>query len=187
LHKLKTENMIGQKIAAIALTYNGQQEIPSNAGFKDAAYAAKIKATGWQAGSPWCAAAAIIDWTEAYAPYPATAAHAKKLYSLNSQEMGRKFHADPVWPTSTTVPVIGAIAIFGDGDSTVWGHTAIVIDVLPDGKTYHTVEGNTIPAGNPGNQREGYIVAQHTHIVGQPHSVKGLNLIRFIHPIEPAP
>ncbi|OCX54256.1 hypothetical protein BEL04_08340 [Mucilaginibacter sp. PPCGB 2223] len=177
--------MIGDQIAAIARTFVGQEEIQPNAGFKDPAYAAKIKTTGWQTGSPWCAAAAIVDWTEAYAPYPALAAHAHKLYSLNSQEMGRNFHADPVWPTSTSVPKVGAIAIFGDGDSTVTGHTAVVVDVLPDNVTYHTIEGNTIPAGNPGNQREGYIVAQHTHVVGQPHSVTGLNLIRFIHPMEP--
>jgi len=178
--------MIGEKIVSIAKSYDGQQEIPSNAGFKDPIYAAKIRAIGWQVGSPWCAAAAIVSWTEAYGPYPVLAAKAKKLYSLNSQEMARNFHADPIWPTSTSVPLLGAMVIYGEGDSTVSGHTGIVIEVLPDGKTYRTEEGNTIPAGNPGNVREGFIVAQHTHILGQPHSVTGLNLIRFIYPIEPA-
>jgi len=177
--------MIGESIATIAQSYDGQQEITPNQGFTDPAYAAKIISTGWQKGEPWCAAAAIVDWTEAYTPYPDLAAKARRLYSLNSQQMGRNFHADPVWPTSTTVPTVGSIAIYGDGDSTVTGHTGIVIEVMPDGVTYRTEEGNTIPTGNPGNMREGYIVAQHTHVVGQPHSVTGLNLIRFIHPIEP--
>jgi hypothetical protein len=122
---------------------------------------------------------------EAYSPYTELLGKASKLFSLNSQQMGRNFHADPVWPTSTTVPVVGAIVIFEEGDSSTLGHTGVVIEVMDDGITYRTEEGNTIPNGNPGNMREGYIVAQHKHIVGQPHSVTGLNLIRFIHPIEP--
>jgi hypothetical protein len=177
--------MIGSKIADIAVSFDGQEEIQPNKGFKDPAYAARIVATGWQVGEPWCAAAAISDWTEAYQPFLALATKAKRLYSLNSQQMARNFHADPVWLTSTNVPVVGAMAIYGDGDSTITGHTGIVIEVMSDGVTYRTEEGNTIPDGNPGDQREGYIVAQHTHKVGLPHSVTGLNLIRFIHPMEP--
>jgi hypothetical protein len=175
---------IGDTIAQIAKSYVGQQEIVPNQGFKDPTYAAKIKATGWTAPEPWCAAAAKVVWMQAYtALNPAMGAKAMHLYSLNSQEMGRNFHADPVWPTSTTVPTVGSIVIFGDGNSTVTGHTGIVIGVEPDGITYHTVEGNTVPDGFTGNLREGFIVATHTHKVGMPHSVTGLNLIRFIHPM----
>ncbi|MXV50316.1 CHAP domain-containing protein [Pedobacter sp. HMF7647] len=176
--------MIGLQIAQIAMSFDGQQEIQPNMGFRDPSYAAKIYATGWQKGEPWCAAAAIVDWTEAYAAVPELAGKARSLYSLNSQQMAENFHKDPVWPTSTTVPVVGSMAIFADGNSTTSGHTAVVIEVMPDGITYRTEEGNTIPANATGNQREGYIVAQHVHQVGRPHSVTGLNLLRFIHPLE---
>ncbi len=180
--------MINDEIAAKAMSYLGQTEIQPNLGFNDPDYQAKIIATGWLKGEPWCAAAAIIDWTEAYEIYPDSplGAKAKRLYSLGSQVMGNNFHADPIWPTSTTVPVVGSIVIYGDGDSTTSGHTGVVVGVDDDGITYHTVEGNTIPDGNPGDQREGYIVAQHTHKVGTPHSITGLNLIRFIHPMDPS-
>ena len=58
---------IGDTIARIAQSYNGQEEIQPNQGFKDPAYAAKIAATGWVKPDPWCAAAAIVVWTQAYA------------------------------------------------------------------------------------------------------------------------
>ena len=77
------------------------------------------------------------------------------------------------------------MVIYGDGDSATVGHIGVVIGVDDDEITYHTIEGNTIPKGNPGDQREGYIVATHTHQVGLPHCVTGLNLIRFIHPMDP--
>ncbi len=175
---------IGNTIAQIAKSYNGQQEITPNNGFKDPTYGAKIAATGWEKNQPWCAAAAIVVWTEAYAAVnPALGAKAKHLYSLNSQRMAHNFHADPVWPTSTTVPTVGSMVIFAEGDSTLMGHTGIVIAVDADGITYHTEEGNTIPDGFTGNLREGFIVATHTHKVGMPHSATGLNLLRFIHPM----
>ena len=179
--------MINDEIAKIAIGFEGQEEIKPNQGFVDPEYTKRIKATGWQIGEPWCAAAAIADWTEAYEAYPNSplGAKAKALYSLNSQQMARNFHADPVWPTSTTHPVVGAIVVFAEGKSTITGHTGVVIDVDADGITYRTVEGNTIPDGYKGDTREGFIVAQHTHRVDKPHSDTELNLVRFIHPLRP--
>lgn len=176
--------MIGEDIRDITIATDGVQEIQPNQGFNDPDFEARIKATGWEQGQPWCAASAIADWKDAYRQYPNLYAKASRLYSLNSQQMAINFHADPVWPTSTTTPEVGAMVIFGEGESTVSGHTGIVIEVLPDNQ-YRTEEGNTIPPGNPGNQREGYCKAQHVHTIGLPHSDSGLNFIRFILPIEP--
>jgi hypothetical protein len=169
----------------IIQTYDGQQEIQPNRGFQDPDFETEMKSVGWVVSDPWCSFLGILGWTKAYTPYPDTLVWANKLFSGNSQQMARNFHADPTWPTSTTTPQIGALCVWGDGDSTISGHTGTVISVDPDGVHFTTEEGNTIPDGNPGNEREGYIVATHTHRIGAPHTDTGLNLIRFILPVEP--
>ena len=185
--------MIGDLIAQIAQTYLGDEEIQPNQGFKNPQLQDEmdnlVTPDGpWVAPDPWCAALGCIVWTKAYTQMGYTDLLDKlqqHLFSLNSQNMLRKCHADPVWPTGM-VPKVGAMAIYGDGDSTTSGHTACaVIAVDAEGINYQTVEGNTIPDGNPGNQSEGYIVATHWHSVNKPHSVTGLNLLRFIYPMEP--
>lgn len=178
--------MIGQDIATIIQAYDGEQEIPSNQGFRNPQLEADLKSVGWAVNEPWCAFLGILGWTKAYTPFPDTLHWANRLFSGNSQQMARNFHADPTWPTSTHTPKIGALCIWGDGDSTVTGHTGTVVAVDDDGIHFTTEEGNTIPDGNPGNVREGYVVARHKHVVGAPHTLKGLNFIRFIWPVEPA-
>lgn len=177
--------MIGQDISQIAQGYLGQEEIPSNAGFKDPEFAAEMNTTDWYKGAPWCAFLAILVWRKAYASFPNMLHWINSWMIGNSQQMARNAHADPTWPTSTTEPIIGAMAIFGDVGSTIAGHTACaVINIDPDGIHYTTVEGNTRPAGNPGNVAEGYIVATHIHTIGAPHPTSGLEFIRFILPIN---
>lgn len=176
--------MIQDTIISIAKTYIGNEEIKSNQGFKDKGFESEMKSVGWYVNGSWCAFLGILIWTKSYENYPKTLAHAKRLFSGNSQEMARNFHADASWPTSTNVPKVGSLVIWGDGDSTKLGHTGIVIAVSNDGIHFTTIEGNTIPDGNPGDEREGYIVASHTHATNKPHSIKGLNLIRFIHAIN---
>lgn len=180
--------MIGQTIAKIAQIYLGKQEnsFHNNSGFQDPVFQSEMVAAGWQKGDSWCAFLAIDVWSKAYAAFPDYLKWARKLFSGNSQEMGRNFHADPKWPTSTTTPMIGAMVIFGDVGSTTSGHTgAAVISISADGKYYTSVEGNTIPSGNPGNVANGYIVATHTHAVGAPHPISGLQFLRFVYPVEP--
>lgn len=177
--------MIGQKISDIIQTYDGQEEIKSNQGFVTHSFEDEMTGVGWEKGEPWCSFLGILGWTKAYTSYPTTLAWAKTLFSGNSQQMARNFHADPTWPTSTTTPQIGALCIWGDGDSEVSGHTGTVIAVDDDGINFTTEEGNTVPPGNPGNEREGFIVAKHIHSLGLPHSETGLNFIRFILPVEP--
>lgn len=178
--------MIGQEIASIAQTYLGKTEIQPNAGFTDPAFEQKMKNVGWYPSASWCAFLSMLVWEQAYAPYPKTLAWFKRLSSGNSQQMGRNFHADPIWKTSTDTPVIGAMVIFGDVGSDTSGHTACaIISISANGQYYTTVEGNTIPSGNPGNVANGYIVATHTHLVGAPHPITGLEFLRFIYPEEP--
>ncbi len=177
--------MTGDNISQIAQGYLGKEEIQSNAGFKDPDFAAEMNTTGWYHGAPWCAFLAILVWRKAYANSVAMLHWINSWMIGNSQQMARNAHADLTWPTSTTTPEIGAMVIFGDIGSDIAGHTACaVIAIDPDGIHYTTVEGNTRPAGNPGNVAEGYIVATHVHAIGAPHPVTGLEFIRFILPVN---
>jgi len=177
--------MIGASIAAIIQGYDGQTEIQPNQGFNDPAFQSEMVSVGWETGDAWCSFLGILGWTKAYTPFPDMLRWAQRLFSGNSQQMAVNFHSDPTWPTSTHNPQPGALCIWADGNSTVSGHTGTVISVDPDGIHFATEEGNTIPDGNPGNEREGYIVATHRHTIGAPHSVTGLNFVRFILPLEP--
>jgi CHAP domain len=180
---------IADQIVQIAVGYSNQNitEIQVNAGWTDAGYQADMSAVGWVRGDEWCAAAAILDWKKGYANSPDLWSKAAKLVSLNSQQMARNFHADPVWPTSVNVPRLGAMVVWQAGNSATQGHCGIVVSV--NGNQFTSVEGNTISdtVKNPdphASEREGWTVATHTHTVGLPHSVTGLNLERFIYAIE---
>lgn len=179
--------MIAEKIISIAQKYLGKEEIQPNKGFKNLAMDHEMRTmTPYVNGAAWCASLMILIWKKAYVGYPKMLAWLDKLFSANSQQMARNFHNDSQWPTGTTIPVLGAAAIFGDVGSTISGHTACaIISISKDGTHYTTIEGNTRPDGNPGNVAEGYIVATHTHKVGEPHPVTGLAFIRFIYPVEP--
>lgn len=189
--------LVQNRIISISKSLIGEEEIPSNAGFKNNInnqfgnpmdFLVAMKSVGWYIGAPWCAATGIWVFEQAYADAPSILGRLRRLVSLNSQQMGRNFHADPIWPTSATEIIPGSLLIYGEGDSATAGHTEIDVDdpTLSQSITsgeYNIVAGNTIPAGNPGNMREGYIVATHTHTMGQPHSTLGLNFIRAIHPL----
>lgn len=179
--------MINDSIVSIANKYLGKEEIQPNKGFKDPEFQKQMQSVGWYSGASWCAYLGILVWTEAYTPYPDILKHSQKLFSGNSQQMANNFHSDPTWPTSINVPQVGSLCVWGEGDSTTSGHTGIVIAVNPDGVVFKTIEGNTVKDTDilKGNEREGYIVATHNHITNKPHSVTGLNLIRFIHPVIP--
>lgn len=177
---------IGEVIVAQAKQYIGQNEIQPNRGFIDPVFDKLMREhTPFENGYPWCACLAILVWSLVYQPYPKTYKWFKSLVSANSQQMGRNFHADPVWKTSIDTPVVGAIVIYGDVGSPTSGHTACAV-ISVNGDLYETIEGNTIPKGNPGNQAEGYTIATHTHsVTAGIHSQTGLRLIRFIYPEAP--
>lgn len=178
--------MIADNIVAIANAYAKANitEIQVNNGWTNKAYENDmVQLTGWYPGAEWCAAAAILDWKKGYVNRPDMLGHINRLFSLNSQDMANKFHADPIWPTSTNVPKLGAIVVWAEGDSSSTGHTGIVVAIDPDGIHFTSVEGNTSSPSAP-ETRTGWTVAAHIHQVGLPHSSMGLNLDRFIYAIE---
>ena len=171
------------EIVQIAIDYSDQEitEIQENQGWTDPNYQADMQAIGWVPGDEWCAAAAVLTWKKGYADNPDVWAHAWQLVSLNCQDMGRNFHADPVWPTSVDMPKPGAIAIFRLGDSTKEGHCGIVTAI--NGNNFTTVEGNTSSPERP-SEHDGWTVAAHDHTVGDQNPPGNLFLVRFIYAIE---
>lgn len=174
---------IADQIVQIALAYSTQNitEIQVNDGWTDKTYQADMVSIGWEMGDEWCAASAILDWKKGYASNPAVWAHARRLVSLNSQQLARNFHADPVWPTSVNIPKLGAIVIWQAGDSLTEGHAGIVVAI--NGNQFTSVEGNTTSPNRP-DERDGWTIAQHVHTIGLPHSSLNLNLNRFVYAIE---
>jgi hypothetical protein len=171
------------QIVQLAIAYSTQNitEIQVNNGWTDPNYQADMVSIGWSPGDEWCAASVKLTWKKGYVGYPNVWAHAQNLISLNSQQMARNFHADPVWPTSTSVAALGAIAVWQEGNSSLQGHCGIVVAI--NGNQFTTVEGNTSSPNFP-SIRNGWTVAQHTHTLGQPHSNLGLNFERFVYAIE---
>jgi hypothetical protein len=177
------------QIVVTAEYYNDQDitEIQVNNGWTDPGYQADMATIGWENGDEWCAAAAILDWKKGYAGYQELWLRASRLVSLNSQQMAKNFHADPVWPTSVDIPRLGAMVVWQAGNSAVEGHCGIVVAI--NGNQFTSVEGNTTSGTrvNPdpnASERDGWTVAEHTHTIGLPHSSLNLNLDRFIYAIE---
>ncbi len=177
--------MYSENIVAISNGYVAQNlvEIQPNNGWTDKIFQAKMLAIGWNFGDEWCADSTILVWKEAYITAPQIWAIARRLMSANAQTTGRNFHADPIWPTSTTIPKLGALAVWQSGDSLIYGHIGIVVWISEDGKTFATAEGNTSSSSQP-EIRTGWTYAIHQHTVGAPHSITGLNFIRFCYAIE---
>jgi len=160
------------------------QEIQVNHGWTDRQYMLDmIHYTGWYFGAEWCAASAILVWKKAYEDDLEITKKLKHLCSLNCQQMGRNFHNDAKWPTSTKTPILGAIVIWGDGESETKGHCGIIRWIAKDGKSFIACEGNTSSFDKP-DIRTGWTYAEHLHTTNKPHSQTGLNFIRYIYPIE---
>jgi len=174
-----------QTIVDLALAYcrANLQEVQPNKGWTNKAYEADMRAIGWLPGDEWCADSAILVWKKSYSLKPQIWAVARRLLSANCQITANNFHADKIWPTGTKVPKLGAIAIWQSGDSLVNGHEGIVTWVSPDFKSFKTAEGNTSSSTQP-DIRTGWTYAEHTHRIGEPHSLTGLNFIRFVYAIE---
>jgi CHAP domain len=156
-----------------AQSYIGQQEIQPNQGFQDPAFSAKMFAVGFYKGASWCAFFVMMVLFETYADEPDVLAYLKKYCSPATATMWQNFRASPQIITGQT-PKQGGIAIWEEGNGTN-GHTGIVVDVNADGIHFTTVEGNS----NTDGSRDGYEVAQNTHIIGQPYTQFNLNLLGF--------
>lgn len=163
-------------IVESALKYVGQKEIPGNLGFVNKDFEAKIKAMGWTKGQSWCAYTSELVWKEAFTRAGFSIEDIDKLFSGAAVATYANFKASKKFKTGT-VPKRGAVAIWQKG-KTWMGHAAIVVDVLPGGKEFVSIEGNTNAAGG----REGIEVARKKRKVGLPFSSTGLNLIGFVYP-----
>lgn len=163
-------------------------EIQVNRGFTNVTYQKDITSVGWYVGGEWCAFSAILAVKKAYtaANKLKVWAYFYKLSSGNSQAMANNCHADRIWPTGLT-PQVGCIVVWQAGDSKTEGHTGLCIAVDPDGIHFTTLEGNSIPQGNPGNEAHGYTIAKHIHTLGLPHSTLNLNFDRCIYLLEDLP
>lgn len=168
--------MTAQRIVQIATGYIGQREVSGNRGWRDKAFEAKMKATGWQSGHAWCAYFTELVWTEAYKGTD----HAKRFVSLFSPSATAtfsNFSGSQFYKTGTR-PQPGALAVWRYG--TGWkGHIGVV-DAIVDSQTFTCIEGNTNAAGG----REGVAVARKRRKVALGGRGPGLNLIGFVYPPE---
>ena len=168
--------MIDKKIVTIAAKYVGQREIPGNKGWRDKAFEAKMKATGWSSGQAWCAYFTELVWTEAYkgtSLLPSIVA----LFSASATATYANFNGSSLFKVGK-VGKPGALAVWRYGNG--WkGHIGIVESVK--GSTFVCIEGNTNAAGS----REGIMVMRRTRRTDLPHSRSGLNLIGFVYPATP--
>jgi len=172
---------MNRSIKEIAESFIGKQEISGNLGFKDKEFEKKMKGVGFEKGFAWCSLFSELVWTEYYRQpkTPVAMAKIKKLCSASAVTTYNNFKNDPEKTfTVSQTPKVGAIVIWKHGKGPM-GHAGIVVEVLPDGKTFKSVEGNTNAAGG----REGIEVALKTRKIGQPFLEKGLNVAGFIYPI----
>jgi hypothetical protein len=166
-------------IITIARSYIGQKEVLGNKGFEDPTLLQRMKLAGWQSGYAWCALLAEIIWKESIGKDNPLWAQLDHLFSASSLSTYYNFaHAQGF--EVGQVPKHGALVIWKHGiDPKKWeGHTGIVTGY--DDKTFASVEGNT--SGTDPNIREGYIVAEKTHLLKAPKTAKTLNLIGFVYP-----
>lgn len=159
------------EIVQEAKSYLGQQEIQPNLGFKDPAFAAKMNAVGFYRSASWCGFFVMVVLFGVYVDAPTMLAYLKRYCSPSTHTMWANFRASKEVITGQ-VPKLGAVAIWQEGDGTN-GHTGIVVAV--NGNEFTCAEGNS----NSDGSRNGYEVAENTHIVGKPHSINRLNLLGF--------
>ena len=158
-------------VVKVALSYVGQREIPGNKGWRDKAFEAKMKATGWTSGQAWCAYFTELVWCQAYAGTP----HVDRFISLFSPSATATYSnfAGSSHYKVGRVPKPGALAVWRYG--TGWkGHIGIVQTV--ERGTFYAIEGNTNAAGS----REGVMVARKRRKTALNGRGPGLNLIGFV-------
>jgi hypothetical protein len=164
--------MVGEKIAAIAKSYLGQDEKPGNKGFIDPVFEKKMRAAGFYTGAPWCGFFPILCYKEAGA--------STALLSGSSYQVIEKASKAGNWHT---VPVVGALAVwatFKNGKRQKTGHMGIVTEVNDNGIDYDTTEGNTTDKGG----RDGVTVAERfRHLTPDKWTIEnGLRLMGFVYP-----
>lgn len=167
-----------QFMVAAAEWYVGRTELKGNKGFNDKAFEKELKSVGWYMTAPWCAFFVRLILVKAYRNNPELLAKVKKLMSGSTQASYNAFVKDGTFTVDDT-PAVGAVVIWQHGN-TASGHTGIVQSFDLAKNTMTVIEGNTNASGS----REGDRVAIKLRTINRPHTVSGLNLKGFIHPLE---
>lgn len=165
-----------EKIAQVALSYVGQQEITGNNGFKNSVFQKKMQDCGWQMNHAWCSYFAELVWKEAFGKSHPLYATLDRLFSPSATSTFGNFKGHPQNFKTSSIPKVGALCVWRYGKG--WqGHIGVVTSIV-DKTTFTSVEGNTNSSGG----REGIEVAKKTRKTNLPFRSKGLNLIGFVYP-----
>lgn len=170
-----------EKIINTAKLYIGQEEIQPNLGFKDPVFNSKMNSVGFYRSASWCAFFVMLVMKEIY-QYTDIWKYLKSMLSPSTHTMWVNFYNNKneiAKFTTSQVPKPGSIVIWQEGNGTN-GHTGIVVSVDPGGNNFTSIEGNS----NHDGSRNGYMVAQNTHILGLPHNIHGLNILGFVYMID---
>lgn len=172
--------MINDRIAEIAKSFLGMQEISGNMGFKDSRFEELMEDTGWQKGQAWCSYFCELVWKIAYQETaPDIIPVIDKLFSAGAVKTYNRFKESGRFVVDKK-PSKGAVAIWQtwkDNQPQWTGHAGIVIGV-PSGNEVLTIEGNTNSKGG----REGIEVAEKRRKLSF-DAKNGLVLKGFIHAV----
>jgi hypothetical protein len=133
------------KVVDIAKSYIGQFEILGNHGFKDPAFAAKMKAVGHDDGEAWCCLFSELCFKEAYSE------HTTFLDKIFSDGCVKTLdNCIKAGIEISTIPVLGSLMIMQQYIDNVkqWqGHAGIPVQILSN-SAWVSVEGNTNSKGS---------------------------------------
>lgn len=184
-----TRDEIGQKIISVASTFIGLQETkqnaewdnPSTVGRDEAADALRkaLRASGWMAGWPYCAAFVEACWRIAYTELGAPDQLLTRIKLRLTPSVLQSYNN---WKPDSTQrePEPGAIFFMQLGH-TAYGHAGLVVH--QNGDAISTIEGNTSPMpGSSALDRDGDGIFKKVRLLDfNPKS--GLWLKGFLNPI----
>jgi hypothetical protein len=163
-----------ERVIAAARSIIGKKELSGNAGFQDPGFQKRMAEVGWKKGEAWCAYTGEEIWKEAFRKDHPLYADIDKLFSASAVTTYENFSKSQKFKTGSE-PKRGALVVWRHGSS--WqGHLGVVVEVMY-GNQFKSVEGNS----NTGGSREGIEVVEKLRQVGQPHSLKGLNIEGFVY------
>ena len=170
-----------EAILNIAKSYEGQEEIRGNKGFKESWFQNLMIRMGWKKHQAWCAYAAEAVWKEAYGIFfnNYMIEELDELFSASAVQTWKNFKKSPRWKTSK-IPVNGSLVVwqkYKNGRPHWSGHIGI-LDTASNSKM-KTWDGNT----NYGKSREGYVFTSVEREINF-YKKNGLRLLGFVHPRE---
>lgn len=174
---------INEEIVLVAKSYEGQEEIRGNKGFKEEDFETKTKAVGWQKDQAWCSYFSELVWKEAYQQWDATLfSRLDKLFVGSAVTTFRNFQKTKDFVCNQN-PKPGCLVVWQNYESGAasWsGHIGIVETASVPKQLFTAIEGNT----NDNGEREGFEVAIKTRTLNFKPKQNGLVLLGFVHPKE---